>query len=95
VPILSAAHIHQLFSPRLFRRGGAVFFTNAVAKALTSDGSYHDLDLSSDIGSDSAVAAIFEVCDSSDVSSTLYYRKKGGTGDPGGTHRLHSPWLQV
>lgn len=54
-----------------------VFFTNAVDKTPATKGSFQDVDISSDTGGDTAIAAIFEALLAN--NNTWGARKKGST----------------
>lgn len=60
-----------------FYTAGAVFFTNGVDKSQNTTGSWVDTDISSDTGSDTAIAAFFEYSTSANLIGML--RPNGST----------------
>ncbi len=58
----------------------AVFFTNAVDKSLGVTGSYIDIDISGDTGTDTAIGAFFQEITTSE-GQDVYLRKNGSTDD--------------
>lgn len=57
-----------------------VFFDNYTAKTITT-GSYQDIDISADTGTDTAIGAIFSVVNESISARQASLRKKGSTDD--------------
>lgn len=55
----------------------AVFFTNAIDKSLSTTDAWTDIDIASDTGANTAIAAIFEVVNT--TASNVGLRKKGNT----------------
>ena len=60
---------------------GVTFFTNAVSKATTTTGSYEDVDISFDTGSETALAGIFIMKNTSTSVYSYALNKKGSTDD--------------
>ena len=60
---------------------GVTFFTNAVSKATATTGSYVDVDISADTGSDMALAGIFIMKKTTTSDYSYALRKKGSTDD--------------
>ena len=56
----------------------SVFFTNAPDKSLSVTGAWTDIDISADTGADTALQAIFEVCDV-DFAYETGFRQNGST----------------
>lgn len=57
----------------------AVFFTNATDKSLSSTSTWTDIDISSDTGTDTALAAIWEVRNGGASNGNYGFRKNGST----------------
>jgi photosystem II stability/assembly factor-like uncharacterized protein len=60
---------------------GAVFFTNAVDKSTATTGSYVDVDITGDIGSDDATGALLETFGIDNVNHEFGVRLNGATDD--------------
>ncbi len=60
---------------------GAVFFTNAINKSTATVGSYVDVDITSDIGSDDANGAIVEWVTTDNSTRNWALRRNGATYD--------------
>ena len=60
---------------------GAYFFTNAIDKSLTSTGSFEEIDISADTGSDTAIGAIFTVSNTDGGSAHAFALNKNGSDD--------------
>ena len=60
---------------------GAVFFTNAVDKSTATTGSYVDVDITGDIGSDDATGALLETFAIDEVYHSFGVRRNGATDD--------------
>lgn len=58
----------------------SVFFTNAIDKSIARDSTYHDVDISADTGSDTAIGAFLEVIATNGAFSV---RKNGSTDNFG------------
>ena len=55
------------------------FFTNAIDKSPATTGSWVDIDISSDTGSDTAIAGIFEITGNPSTYYSVGLRKNGST----------------
>ena len=62
-----------------YTMSGVTFLTNAINKSLASTGTWQDVDISTDTGSDTALGAIFTVHNSASSSQTYGLRKNGST----------------
>ncbi len=63
---------------------GAVFLTNGVDKSTATTGSYVNVDITADIGTDDANGAILELVSQSNASLEFALRKEGATYDYNG-----------
>jgi hypothetical protein len=61
--------------------GESVFFTNRIDKSLGTTGSWLDVDISSDTGADTAIAAILEVINQATALNYNYGLRKNGSTD--------------
>lgn len=60
----------------------AVFFTNAIDKSLATTGAYQTVSVGTDTGTDTALAAIFDIAgNAADATPNLAYRQTGSTDD--------------
>lgn len=57
----------------------AVFFTNAVDKSIGATGAWTDVDISGDTGADTAIAAVWELVDTTNSGLSWGFRKNGST----------------
>ena len=60
---------------------GVTFFTNAVSKATATTAGWVDVDISSDTGAETALAAIFIMKETSGTAASFGLRKKGSTDE--------------
>jgi hypothetical protein len=64
-----------------YTMSGVTFFTNWVDKTPTTDGTWQDIDISSDSGGDTAIGAIFYVLSQSGNGRSYGLRKNGSTDE--------------
>lgn len=70
----------------------AVFLTNAVDKSIATLGAYQTIDISTDTGANTAIAAIMETS-GNDAAATLAYRHPSSTDDISSTSVYHCQFI--
>ncbi len=62
-----------------YTMSGVTFFTEPIDKTVTADNLWHDVDISVETGSDTAIGAIFTVLTTASSSRSYALRKKGSS----------------